>query len=141
MISAEIINNEIQVTFKYVHNSEYCKIIIGKLGQIGAKWNPIAKIWVLPASKKSEFNAKLKEYLVVWKGEEQVTGGGIKESEIDDEPIVPGYSVTYDDNGCVVGSKGFKVPPIAEYQVRGFNAIVARNFLILADEMGLGKVR
>jgi SNF2 family DNA or RNA helicase len=49
------------------------------------------------------------------------------------------YTVEYDEDGVVVSSSGWKVPPIAEYQVKGFLALWKEDFLILADEQGLGK--
>ena len=138
MIRAEVVGSLIKISFKYT-KTDYCNTVINKLKSFGAMWNPNTKTWSLPAAKKQEFNDKFKQYLIAWENDAEIKGGGIDENSIPDTPIVPGYTVKYNEDEQVVESTGWKVPPIAKYQVRGFNTIVDRSFLILADEMGLGK--
>ena len=105
----------------------------------GALYDYKRNVWAIPYYKRNEFEEKLGGFIIDWVDEPTPFNGGIPETEFSEYPIVPGYSVTYDENGKIIDCTGFKVPPYADYQVRGFNAIVERDFLILADSMGLGK--
>lgn len=96
-------------------------------------------IWAIPYYKRREFEDKLGGFIIDWVDEPTPFNGGIPETEFSKYPNVPGYLVTYNDDGEITDYTGFKLPPYADYQVRGFNAIVERDFLILADDMGLGK--
>ena len=96
-------------------------------------------IWAVPYYKRNEFEEKLGDFIIDWVDEPAPFNGGIPETQFPKYPIVPGYSVTYNNKNEITDFSGFKVRPWAEFQVRGFNAIVKRNFLILADDMGLGK--
>lgn len=105
----------------------------------GARYNSATGLWSVPYKYKTEFEEKMGDYLILWQGDMEVSAGGIDESSIPDQPIVPGYSVEYDENKNIISSKGFKTTPWGEYQVKGFNALVKHRFLILADDAGLGK--
>lgn len=105
----------------------------------GALYDYKRNVWAIPYNKRKEFEEKLSDFIINWIDEPIPYNGGIPETEFSEYPVVPGYSVTYDKNGKIIDWTGFKVPPYADYQVRGFNAIVQRDFLILADDMGLGK--
>ncbi len=106
----------------------------------GAKYNPNTGLWSVPYQNRVDFETKMGDYLVVWEGDEvEVYAGGINEDEIPDQPIIPGYSIEYDENKNIIGATGFKTKPWGEYQVKGFNVLVDRKFLILADDAGLGK--
>lgn len=104
----------------------------------GALYDYKRNVWAIPYNKRKEFEEKLGDFIINWIDEPILYNGGIPETEFSEYPVVPGYSVTYDKNGKIIDWTGFKVPPYADYQVRGFNAIVQRDFLILADDMGLG---
>ena len=104
----------------------------------GALYDYKRNVWAVPYYKREEFEKKLSGFIVDWVDEPTPFNGGIPETEFSKYPVVPGYSVTYDKDGKIIDWTGFKVPPYADYQVRGFNAIVERDFLILADDMGLG---
>lgn len=105
----------------------------------GALYDYKRNIWAIPYYKRKEFEERLGGFIIDWVDEPTPFNGGIPETDLSKYPNVPGYSVTYNDKGEIIDYKGFKVAPYADYQVRGFNAIVERNFLILADDMGLGK--
>lgn len=96
-------------------------------------------IWAIPYYKREEFEEKLGGFIIDWIDEPTPFNGGIPETDFSKYPNVPGYSVTYNDKNEIVDFTGFKTAPWADFQVRGFNAIVERDFLILADEMGTGK--
>ena len=96
-------------------------------------------IWAVPYHKREEFEEKLGGFIIDWVDEPTPFNGGIPETEFSKYPNVPGYSVEYNDKGEIINYTGFKLPPYADYQVIGFNAIVEKDFLILADDMGLGK--
>ena len=95
-------------------------------------------IWAVPYHKREEFEEKLGGFIIDWVDEPTPFNGGIPETEFSKYPNVPGYSVEYNDKGEIINYTGFKLPPYADYQVIGFNAIVEKDFLILADDMGLG---
>ncbi len=105
----------------------------------GALYDYKRNIWAVPYYKRQEFEEKLGGFIIDWVDEPTPYNGGIPETEFSKYPIVPGYSVTYNDENEIVDFTGFKSAPWADFQVRGFNAIVERDFLILADEMGTGK--
>ncbi|GEM_PF-3216571 len=105
----------------------------------GALYDYKRNIWAVPYYKRQEFEEKLGGFIIDWVDEPTPYNGGIPETEFSKYPIVPGYSVTYNDKNEIVDFTGFKTAPWADFQVRGFNAIVERDFLILADEMGTGK--
>lgn len=96
------------------------------------------KKYMVPLYKMDEFKAIMGDHLIIWEGE-NIDTGGIQESSLPAQPIVDGYSVTYDKDRNIINSTGFKVPPWGEFQVKGFNCILNRPFLILADDAGLGK--
>lgn len=104
----------------------------------GALYDFKNNVWAIPYIYREDFEGKLSNFLIDWVDEPIPFNGGIPEENFSKYPNVPGYSVTYDDNN-IVSSEGFKENPWADYQVRGFNAIVEKDFLILGDEMGLGK--
>jgi len=104
----------------------------------GARYNSLTDNWAIPAENVKEFEEKMGDYLIVWKGEEKEVGG-IPEESIPDQPMVDGYRVVYGKNKEIISSEGFKTDPFGEFQVKGFNALVVRDFLILADDAGLGK--
>lgn len=105
----------------------------------GAICNPKTGLWAIPYENKADFINKMGNYLIIWMGEDYDNPGGIPEESIPSYPIVPGYSVKYDSEGNILSSEGFKTMPWGEFQVKGFNALVTRDFLILADDAGLGK--
>lgn len=105
----------------------------------GALYDYRRNIWAIPYYKRQEFEEKLGGFIIDWVDEPTPFNGGIPETEFSIYPNVPGYSITYNDRNEIVDFTGFKSAPWADFQVRGFNAIVERNFLILADEMGTGK--
>ena len=139
MIKAEKIRGKdnniwIKVTFK--KNS----LIFDTITTIqGALYDYRRNIWAIPYYKRQEFEEKLGGFIIDWVDEPTPFNGGIPETEFSIYPNVPGYSITYNDRNEIVDFTGFKSAPWADFQVRGFNAIVERNFLILADEMGTGK--
>lgn len=104
----------------------------------GALFNPATGYWAIPYKNRAVMEHILKDYLIIW-GEDEMVSGGIDENLYSNQPNMPGYSVEYNADGEIVGATGFKEPPWAEYQVRGFNALLDRKFLILADQPGLGK--
>lgn len=125
----------IKVTF-----STYCYDYAKAVSRIpGAIYVKPQKAWGIPYEYREIFDERTRSYLVRWKGEKIPHNGGIDEETIPEQPIVPGYSVEYGEGEEVISATGFKVPPFGKFQVRGFNAIVQRNFLILADAPGLGK--
>ncbi|WP_145052666.1 DEAD/DEAH box helicase [Paenibacillus xylanexedens] len=105
----------------------------------GARFNPSLKVWAVPWSSLDDFEDKMGDHLIIWTDESNPTKGGIDEELFSDQPDMPGYSVEYDANQNVVSAEGFKTKPFGEFQVRGFNCLLARRFLILADDPGLGK--
>ncbi|GEA16836.1 hypothetical protein E308F_30820 [Moorella sp. E308F] len=107
----------------------------------GVLYNPRSKLWAVPYQYRKDFEEKMEDFLIIWKDEDgnYREVGGIDENTIPDQPIVPGYSVEYDENKNIVGATGFKIPPWGEFQVKGFNLLVQRPFLILGDDPGLGK--
>lgn len=105
----------------------------------GALYDYRRNIWAIPYYKRQEFEEKLGGFIIDWVDEPTPFNGGIPETDFSRYPNVPGYSITYNDRNEIVDFTGFKSAPWADFQVRGFNAIVERNFLILADEMGTGK--
>lgn len=104
----------------------------------GVLYDPKRNVWAIPYDKRAEFETKLNDFIIDWVDEPTPFNGGIDENLYSKYPNVPGYSVTYRGDE-IVACTGFKEKPWAEYQVRGFNAIVDRDFLILGDDMGLGK--
>jgi SNF2 family DNA or RNA helicase len=104
----------------------------------GAIFNPKTNLWAIPYEYLDSFEKVMSPHLILWK-DGRTGPGGIEERTISPYINHEGYSVTYDSEGRVIESEGFKTPPIGEYQVRGVNAISNRNFLILADDCGLGK--
>lgn len=104
----------------------------------GAKYNPATNLWSVPYEYREDFENKMGDYLILWTNDDRAAGG-IPEEKIPDQPVVPGYSVVYDENKNIISSTGFKTPPWGEFQVKGFNVLVTRPFLILADDAGLGK--
>jgi len=104
----------------------------------GAKENFLTGSWLIPIENKKSFEDIMGNYLIVWEGQ-KIIAGGISEESISKYPVVPGYSVTYDNNGNIIDYTGFKTCPWGEFQVRGFNALVTLPFVILADDAGLGK--
>jgi len=138
MIKAEKIkgfddSDWLKVSFK--KNKEYTE----KMGTIpGASYSPVRECWAVPYSQLDKFNSLMAEHLIVWDNEEP-NGGGISEDTIPSYPTTPGYSIKYDLTGKIINSTGFKTTPWGEYQVKGHNLLVEKDFLILADEQGLGK--
>ncbi|MEC0276863.1 DEAD/DEAH box helicase [Peribacillus frigoritolerans] len=127
----------IKVTFKY--DEEVVKAIASVEG---ALYSSAQRVWAIPFSSKRDFENKVGDFLIIWTDgtdDPYKTNGGIDEKMIPDQPIVPGYSVTYDEDRNIIGSTGFKRKPWGEFQVKGFNLIFERPFLILADDAGLGK--
>lgn len=104
----------------------------------GVLYNPQSGLWAVPIESKRDFEEKMGDHLIVWKGDNGAIGG-IPEDTIPSTPVVPGYKVLYGPDGSVVSSEGFKTDPWGEFQVKGFNALVSLDFLILADDAGLGK--
>lgn len=139
MISAEkVIGKDkkdwIKVGFRYN------QMIVDAIKKVpGSLYVPNHKQWAVPYEQRAQFEAIMGDFLINWVGEEGVHNGGIDEEGISKYPTVPGYSVTYDDEGKIVDHSGFKTRPWGEFQVRGFNLMVERDFLILADDAGLGK--
>lgn len=124
----------IKVSFRYL------KEAVNAMARVkGAIYSPEKKLWAVPYENREDFERKMGQFLIVWKDEEPPNNGGIDESTIPEYPIVPGYTVTYDEDGNVVDAEGFKTKPWGEFQVKGFNLLVSRRFLILADDAGLGK--
>jgi SNF2 family DNA or RNA helicase len=103
-----------------------------------AKRNNVTGNWNIPIEDKEEFIKKMSNFLIVWHTPSEIRGGGIDESRISNKPRGD-YDVEYNEDGTIKWSKGWKVPPLAEYQVKGFNKVRRSDFLILADEQGLGK--
>lgn len=121
MIHADVVEVEgkkwIKVYFKPVPR------LIEKMKKVkGAMYNPKSRLWAVPYENLRYFEAYMENHLILWEGKETMAGG------IPEESIPPSPIVDYE----------FKTKPF-DYQIRGFNAIVERNFLILADDMGLGK--
>lgn len=141
MITAEVVNGKDNQ--KYIKASfRYHEKIVKNIAQVkGAFYHKEKKCWGIPYKFKNDFEEKMSGFLIHWVGEgdSDPSNGGISEDTIPPSPIVPGYSVTYDDEGNIIDSKGFKNPPWGEFQVKGFNMLVSRRFLILADDAGLGK--
>jgi len=102
------------------------------------------KVWLISMKYRSDLLAALSKYTIEIDGmastPEVLKGGGIPEDRIPSRPLAPGYEATFDGDGLPISSSGFKAPPLAEFQVKGFNVVykTVRGF-ILADEMGLGK--
>lgn len=105
----------------------------------GAIYSPIQKVWAVPLIYREDFEQKMGSFLINWTDEEKGSNGGISEDDIPSEPVVPGYSVTYNAEGDIIDHRGFKTRPWGEFQVKGFNLLVSKDFLILADDAGLGK--
>lgn len=125
----------IKVWFKFVHE---VALTVGKV--TGARYSSAQKLWAIPYDNKDEFEDKVGDHLILWVDQEgEITSGGIDELDISEFPSVPGYSVDYDKDGNIVSAKGFKNKPWGEFQVKGFNLMVDRDFLLLADDAGLGK--
>lgn len=103
----------------------------------GAMYDFKSNMWAVPYIHRDDFEDKLGQFLIDWLDEPTPFNGGIPEEDFSKYPTVPGYSVTYEGDK-IVSSTGFKLNPWADFQVRGFNAIVERDFLILGDDMGLG---
>ena len=116
------------------------KLITDAISKIpGAMYSPVLKVWAVPASQRNLIEHYLGDFIINWVNEPVRFNGGIDEESIPDQPIVPGYSVTYDDEKNIIAHTGFKTRPWGDFQVRGFNLLVERDFLILADDAGLGK--
>lgn len=123
----------IKVSFKYN------QLLVNMIKTVpGALFSPQQRVWAIPYDHRAEFERIMDNYLINWVDEELPNNGGISESTISPQPVVPGYSVEYDSEGNIIGSTGFKTTPWGEFQVKGFNLLVERNFLILADDAGLG---
>jgi SNF2 family DNA or RNA helicase len=117
-------------------------IVIDAMSKVkGALFNTKTNFWAVPYEYVNDFVSKMADYLIVWKGEDEplIYTQGITEDDIPSSPVVPGYTVQYDSEGNITGSTGFKTTPWGEFQVKGFNLMVSRDFLILADDAGLGK--
>lgn len=101
-----------------------------------------AQAWAIPWEMKAQFDSRTKDFIVIWNNAEHsssdIVGGGILEETLPTQPIMPGYSVTYDGDK-IVDYTGFTAAPYRSYQVQGVNALVNNRFLILADDAGLGK--
>lgn len=140
MINAERITGKdgkqwIKVWFNY--NAD----VVARMGSVrGALYSKNLKMWAVPYENKLDFESKMGDFLIQWKNDDEghKFNGGISEESIPDQPIVTGYSVEYDEDRNIVSSTGFKTKPWGEFQVKGFNLLVSRNFLILADDAGLG---
>lgn len=138
MIKAKIIDTKMgkRIKLQFKQND----LITARLTLMkGTLYNHIEKYWTLPYSSRQQLEQALGDFLIIWEDEDIPFNGGIDEDTIPSYPIVPGYEVTYDQEGKVIDYKGFKEPPFGEFQVKGFNLLVERDFLILGDEMGLGK--
>lgn len=141
MIEAEIVLGKdkkrwIKVTVK--NNINW--LIRRKLDTV--EWGMYLKnldVWAIPYDKRKEFEELLGEHLIVWVNDDIRNNGGIDEDLIPNIPVMEGYSVEYDEEGNIVNSTGFKTKPWGEFQVKGFNTLLERDFLILADDAGLGK--
>lgn len=138
MISAEKVFSKgkywIKVTFK--HNTT----LFNSMMEVkGCLYNASTGNFAVPYENRADFERKMGDYLIIWENEEDKTAGGIPEANIPDQPVIPGYSVTYNTEGEIIDHTGFKTRPWGEFQVRGFNVLVTRPFLILADDAGLGK--
>lgn len=118
----------------------YHPMLVANIKKVrGAVYVKEKKSWAIPAQNKEEFQRVMGDFLVIWDGEDTPFNGGIDAEQFSIQPNMPGYSVDYDDDGNVVGARGFKRPPWASFQVQGFNVMLERSFLILGDEAGLGK--
>lgn len=108
----------------------------------GAIYSSSQRVWAIPYNNKKEFEDKVGDFLVIWtdgSDDSDKRNGGIDETYIPDQPVIPGYSVTYDKDRNIIDSTGFKNKPWGEFQVKGFNTLVSFPFLILGDDAGLGK--
>lgn len=103
-----------------------------------ARYNKFSKTWTIPSYHKAEFERAMREFLIIWDGKNYDING-MRENKIPEYPIVKGYSVTYDKDGRVIDSTGFKTKPWGKFQITGFNAIIQNSNLLLADDTGLGK--
>ncbi len=118
---------------------QYAPLIVNAIKDVPeALYIPDRRIWGIPYKYREEFENKMGDFLIKWKGETLPHNGGIDENEFPDQPIVPGYSVQYEGDN-IISAEGFKTKPFGKFQVRGFNAIVSLDYLILADDAGLGK--
>ena len=105
----------------------------------GARYNEVTKNWSVPYENRIDFEVKMSDHLIIWDNDPKDTGsGGIPEEKISSYPIIPGYSVEYGGGGTIKKASGWKTPPWGEFQVKGFNLLLSRDFLILADDAGLG---
>lgn len=140
MLEAEIVIGKdkkkwIKVTVKHVTG-----IIKRKLDSV--PWGIYLKklnVWAVPYENRYEFEELLGEHLIIWLNDDVRNNGGIDEESIPDTPILEGYTVEYDEQGNIIGAEGYKTKPWGEFQVKGFNTLLERDFLILADDAGLGK--
>jgi len=103
-----------------------------------ARYDRKTDMWTFRAYYRADFERATKDFLVIWDRKEYEIVG-MQEDKIPEYPVVPGYSVTYDEDGKVIEWTGFKTRPYGKFQVRGFNALVTRRHLLLADDTGLGK--
>lgn len=141
MINADIVTVDgvkyIKVWFRYNPDA------VNKMKLVeGARFNPKTKLWSIPYDKKEDFEKFLSGSLIIWHSPSEIKGGGISEEYLHKTPMglaLMHYDVKYDEEGRIKETEGWKVPPLADYQVEGFNELVRANFLILADSMGLGK--
>ncbi|ATO48627.1 DEAD/DEAH box helicase [Brevibacillus laterosporus] len=116
------------------------KTLVDAMSQVkGAIYSPAQKVWAIPLAFREDFESKMGGFLINWTDEEKRSNGGISEDDIPSEPTVPGYGVTYNEHGEIIDHRGFKTRPWGEFQVKGFNLMVSKDFLILADDAGLGK--
>ena len=105
----------IKVWFKWVYE------IAESVGSVsGARYSTVQRMWAIPYSNKQEFEDKVGDHLILWvDGDGDVSTGGIDENLVSEYPIVPGYSVQYDENRNIISSTGFKNKPWGEFQVKG----------------------
>lgn len=115
----------------------YNPFLFNKMRSVrGCLYNKMTGYFAIPIEYENDFINKMEEHLILWKDRNE---NAVLEENIPSYPIVPGYSVTYDENGNIIDAKGFKTRPWGEFQVKGFNLLVQKDFLILADDAGLGK--
>lgn len=139
MINAEkIVGNDRQGWIKVWFNKPNKTQHEAMLTVPGALYDVNRKIWAVPYGNRATFERIMGGFLINWADEDK-NNGGIDEDYIPREPVVPGYEVEYGEDGSIISAKGFKRKPWGEFQVKGFNLMVSRDFLILADDAGLGK--
>jgi len=115
----------------------YNPFLFNKMRTIkGCLYNKATGYFAIPIEYEEDFLNKMEEHLILWKDKNE---HAVLEDTIPSTPIVAGYSVTYDDKGNIIDAQGFKTKPWGEFQVKGFNLLVQKDFLILADDAGLGK--